>query len=130
MVGKAYRLGRLQMGAAGQDVRLVLRGLVGQHGAQQGRALTPGFEAVGHKEAEGQAHLIVAAAASVQFFAHIAHKLGEACFNIHVHVFQLGLPHKVASFDFFAHTVQTVDQNPRLVLADDALTAQHAGMRL
>ena len=130
MVGKAYGLGRLQVGAAGQDVCFVLGGLVGQHRAQIGRALPPCFEAVGHKQAKGQAHLIVAAAARVQFFAHIAHKLGKACLNIHVHVFKLWLPHKVASLDFFAHAVQTVDQNPGLALADDALAAQHAGMRL
>ena len=95
-----------------------------------GGALLPGRQAVGHEQAEGQAHLVVAAAAGVQLFAHVADDLGEAGLDVHVHVFQRRFPDKGAGFDLLLHGIETVDDLFGLVGRDDALTAQHAGMGL
>ena len=128
MLGQAHGLGGLQMRAAGQDVPLMLGGAFDQHGTERGGALPPDVQPVGHEKAEAQTHLIIAAAAGVQLFAHIAGQFGEPGLDVHVHVFQFRLPDKAAGLDLGAHPVQAVRQNLRLFRGDHALAAQHAGV--
>ena len=90
----------------------------------------PGFEGIGHKESEGQTDLIIAAAACVQFFARITDELSEPGFNVHMDVFKFTLPDKASVLNFLAYLVQTLNQCCRLLFADNALTAKHAGMGL
>ena len=96
MLGQAHGLGGLQMRAAGQDVPLMLGGAFDQHGTERGGALPPDVQPVGYEKAEAQTHLIIAAAAGVQLFAHIAGQFGEPGLDVHVHVFQFRLPDKAA----------------------------------
>ncbi len=44
-------------------------------------------------------HLVVAAAAGVQALARVAHQLGQARFDVQVHVFQVQLPLERAGLD-------------------------------
>jgi hypothetical protein len=47
-------------------------------------------------------HLVVAAAAGVQALARVAHQLGQAGFDVQVHVFQVELPLERAGLDLLA----------------------------
>lgn len=84
----------------------MLCGAPDQHGTKRGGVFLPKLQSVRHKQTEAQAHLIVAAAPGVQFFAHLAGQFGEPGLDVHVHVFQLRLPDKHAGLYFGAHLVQ------------------------
>ena len=64
----------------------------------------------------------------MQSLAGVAHQLGQAGFDVQVHVFQVQLPFEAAGFnvlDDLGHAALDV----RMVLrADDALCGQHFGM--
>ena len=64
----------------------------------------------------------------MQLLAHFAHDLGQAGFDVHVHVFEFLLPGEGAFLDFALHLIQAPDERCGLFAGDDALLAQHVGM--
>ena len=130
VVRKAHRLGWLQMGAARQDVLSVILGPCHKALAQGEQKALPFGEGVAHIEPVGEANLIVAATTGVQALAHLAHELGEPGLDVHVHVFELGLPGELAPGDLLCDHVEALFEGLAVFRREDPLAGQHAGMGL
>ena len=128
VVSKAHRLGHLQVGEAGQDDFHVFLGHINQRGLQLPQQIADEVDLVAQPQAHVGGHLVVAAAPGVQAFAGVAGELGQAGFDVEVHVFQIELPFKRARFDLAAHLGQTALDGGVVVGADDALGGQHLGV--
>ena len=74
-----------------------------EHADERPGETHPFAHLVGHEKAEVETHLIDAAAAGMQLLAHFAHDLGQAGFDVHVHVFEFLLPGEGAFLDFALH---------------------------
>ena len=129
VVTKAHRLGHLQMGKAGQDDIHVFFGQGQQCLLQIGQQPADQVNLAAQPQAHIGRHLVVAAAAGVQAFAGIADQSRQARFDVEVHVFEVELPLEMTGFDFSANRGHAVLN--RLVVGgtDDALVAQHFGVR-
>ena len=65
----------------------------------------------------------------MQFFSGDADQIGQARFDIHVHVFLLDGPDKFAALDFAADLRQSPANIPHFQFGEHADFAQHGGMR-
>ena len=72
--------------------------------------------------------LVITGSTGMQFFASIANELGEARFNIHVHIFALNLPVKFTARDFALDLIETAIDRCELVLAEHADLSQHVSV--
>ena len=73
-------------------------------------------------------HLVIAAAPSVQAFACVAHQLGQARFDIEVHVLKIQLPVELSRINFCLYLRQTAVDRGEVIGADDVLGLQHVGV--
>ena len=109
------------MREAGHDGGGVLLGQIEQGSLQVFNQAADGGNFIAQPQADVGGDLVVAAAAGVQAFAGVADFVGEAAFDVHVHVFQIERPLQAACFDFgldFGHAAPNVGQ---------ILRGEHAG---
>ena len=81
-----------------------------------------------HIEAEVGGHLVVAAASGVQTLARLADALGEEGLDVHVDVLVVQRELHLLVLDVLQNGLQALHNLLRLVLFNDALTAQHGGV--
>ena len=128
MVSEQDRLGALQVGVAGHQRSVILfrqvqEGLL--NAAQAGQSFVDDFPSI---ETDVEGNLVVAGAAGVESSAGGADKLGQPPFNVHMQVFEGGVPRKIAGFNFGLDSVQAVDDGGGVSVRDDALAGQHPGV--
>ena len=128
MVRKAHRLGHLQVGEARHDDLDVLLGHIDQRLLQVDQQVDDQVHLAAQPKAHVGGYLVVAAAAGVQALARIAHKLGQARFDVQVHVFEVELPLKSARFDFLGDLRHAALDIGQVAGADDVLRGQHLGV--
>src|SRR5690606_30689128 len=75
-------------------------------------------------------NLIIARPSGVELAAHGSDDLGQACFDIHVHVFAHRIPNELSSLNLPGDLVESGDDALRFLLRDDAGTRQAASVRL
>ena len=117
------------MGETGHDRGRVFFCLVQQGGQEARNALVKRVTLRAHPQAEVGCDLIIARTASVQASARIAHQFAQAAFHMHVDVFQCGVEYHFAGFDLGLHLIKPFVDRFHIVGGDDALRAQHAGVR-
>ena len=128
VVPEGHRLGSLQMGEAGHDgVRLAL-GEIQQARFQAIQFLGNHVDLVPQVQTDIGGYLIVAASAGVQLLARNTDTVGEACFNVHVHVFKADRPLEVAGLDVCLDAFQALNDLVPLVGGKHANLGQHGGM--
>ncbi len=64
----------------------------------------------------------------MQLLAHIPDTVRQACFNVHVHVFERGGPGEVATLDIHEDVLQAAHNGGALLVGQDAHVRQHARM--
>ncbi|MCY1427299.1 hypothetical protein D9M71_431400 [compost metagenome] len=64
----------------------------------------------------------------MQLLAGDADAVGQACFDVHVHVFQVDAPVEVAGFDFALDLLEAVDDGVALGVGQHADLGQHGGV--
>jgi hypothetical protein len=121
-------LGHLQMREARHDAVGLAFGEVEQREYQGVDAGAQDVDFVAQPQPNIGRHLIIARAAGMQALAGIADVGGERRLDVHVHVFERFGPHEGACLDALAHAGQPGDDGVTLVLAQDALPREHAGM--
>ena len=128
MVPEGDGLGGLQMSEAGHDgLPVALRQI--QQGAQQGVLLgEDGVDFLAQVEARGGGDLIIARTPGVQLLAGIADPLDQPMLDVHVQVFQVHPPLKLAGLDLFADLPQAGDDALHFAFFQNAGAAQHAAM--
>src|SRR5690606_3039089 len=95
---------------------------------QAGDFAEDGVDLVAQPQADVGGHLVVAAASGVQFLAGHADAVGQARFDVHVHVFQIDAPVEGAGFDLSLNVLQVGDDLVALVGAQHAGLFQHGGV--
>jgi hypothetical protein len=130
VVAEGHRLGRLQVGEAGHHrVRLGVR-QAQQALLQAGDFGQDQVDFVPQPEADVGGYLVVARTAGMQLLAGDADAVGQACLDVHVHVFQVDAPVELASLDFGLDLRQTLDDAVALGLGEYADLGQHARVGL
>ncbi len=128
VVAEGDRLGRLQVGETGHDGFGFTLGLLQQALLQAGDFGQDQVDFVAQPQADIGGHLVVAAAAGVQLLAGDADAVGQACFDVHVHVFEVDAPVELAGFDFALDGLQAINDGVALGIAEHADLRQHGGM--
>ncbi len=128
MVTECYRLGRLQVGKTGHDGFSFTLGLAQQALLQTGDFAEDQVDFVAQPQTDIGGDLIVAAATGVQLLAGNTDAVGQACFNVHVHVFQIDAPVELASLDLGLDGVQAVNDGIALGVGQYAHLGQHCGV--
>jgi hypothetical protein len=128
MVGETDRLGHLQVGEAGQDDLGVVFCDSHQGALQRIQQSQQAIDFVAQPQAHVGGDLVVAAAPRVQSLAGVAHQLGQSRFNVQMHVLQVQLPFKAASFDVLNNLGHPALDVGVVLRADDALGRQHLGV--
>ena len=123
------RLRHLHVGEPRHDQAGMLQRQRGERLAQRGEQGHDAVELVAQPQAHVGGHLVVAAAAGVQALAGNAHALGQAGFDVQVHVFEVELPFKGARFDLLGDLRHAALDVGQVASADDALRGQHVGVR-
>ena len=95
------------------------------HAAQPGHGVADDLAGV---EPHIQRNLVVARPPGVQPPRRRADELVQPPLDVHVQVFQRGIPRKIAGLDFLLDAAQALDDGLRVFLADDALLCQHPGV--
>ena len=117
------------MGKTGQDHVNVLFGNGDQCLLQCNQQCAQHVDLAAQPQAYIGGNLVVAAAAGVQALAGVTDQLGQARFNVQVHVFEVEFPFEGAGFDFCAQRRHTALDGAMVGCADDALGRQHFGVR-
>ena len=128
VVRKADGLRHLQMGEAGHHRLGVLGGHVDQSALQGFEQFADGVYFIAQPQTHIGGHLVVAAAPGVQAFACVAHQLGQACFDVEMHIFEFQLPLKLTALDVLADLLEAALDVGQVLRADDGLGLQHLGM--
>ena len=124
VVGEGGGLGPLQVGVAGHDgVQVGLR-LPDKHLLQLQHHADDLGDLLLDVEAEVHRHLVVAAG-GLEPLARVADVLGEQGLDVHVDVLVLQGELHLVGLDVGQNGLEAVDNLLRLVLLDDALSAQH-----
>ena len=113
MVSEADGLGDLQVGKAGHNGFGVLFRQIQQCRLKVLNQASDDGNLVAQPQADVGGDLVVAAAAGVQAFARVADFVGQAAFDVHMDIFQIGRPFDFAAADFFEdfrHTPADVRQ--------------------
>ena len=79
-------------------------------------------------EAHVQGDLVVARTGGVKLSGHVARLVEEARFDVHVDVFQVLTPGEGAPLDLLFYRCRPLQDKLGLLLGDDALACQHAGV--
>ncbi len=128
MVAEGDRLGSLQVGEARHDGFGFTFGLLQQTLLQTGDLGQDQVDLVTQPQTDVSGHLVVAATAGVQLLASDADTVGQACFDVHVHVFEVDTPVEAASLNFALDGFQAIDDGVALGIAEDADLRQHGGV--
>ncbi|MCY1421274.1 hypothetical protein D9M71_369240 [compost metagenome] len=128
VVAEGDRLGGLQVGEAGHDGVGFALGLLQQALLQAGDFGEDDVDLVAQPQADVGGHLVVARTAGVQLLAGDADAVGQACLDVHVHVFQVDAPVEAAGLDFALDLLQAVDDGVALGVGQHADLGQHGGM--
>ncbi len=128
MVAEGNRLGGLQVGKAGHDGVCLALGQVQQASLQAGQFLGNHVDFIAQVQADIGGHLIIPAAAGMQFLAGDADAVGQPGFDVHVHVFQADGPLEATGLDVFLHAFQAVDDLVALGVSQHTHFRQHGGM--
>ena len=98
-MAEGHWLGGLQVGEAGHDGLGFTLGLLQQTLLQAGDLGQDQVDLVAQPQADIGSYLVVAAPPGVQFFTGHADAVGQARFDVHVHIFQVDAPVELAGFD-------------------------------
>ncbi len=118
----------LQVGEAGQDHLDVLLSHIDQRHLQLFEQVADQINLAAQPQAHVGGDLVIAAAACVQALARIAHQLGQAGFDVQVHVFQVELPFKGTGLDLGRYLRHAALDGGVVGGRDDALRGEHLGM--
>ena len=129
VVGEGGRLGPLEVGVAGHHGVQMGLGLLHQDPLQIQHLADKDGNLLLHIQTGVHRHLVISAAGGVEALARIADALGEHGFDVHVDVLVVQGELHTIPFDLGEDGLETVDDLLRLVLLDDALPAQHGGVR-
>ena len=128
MVAEGHRLRGLQVGEAGHDgVRFGFR-QTQKAFLKTGDFAEDQVDFVTQPQADVGGDLVVARAAGVQLLAGHSDAVGQACFDVHVHVFQVNAPVEGAGFDFALDVFQIGDDLVTLIGVQHAGFFQHRRM--
>ena len=128
MVGEQHRLRPLQVGVARHHRLRVAAGQPQQrplHPPQPGDGAVDGLFGI---ESEVEGYLVVARAGGMQPSGGLADELIQPPLDVHMQVFQGGVPGKFAVGDFRLDAPQPVGDAGGVLRADDALAGQHPGV--
>ncbi len=128
MVAEGHRLCGLQVGEAGHDGFGFALGLFQQSLLQAGDLGQDQVDLVAQPEADVGGHLVVARASGVQLLAGDADAVGQARFDVHVHVFQVDAPLEGAGLDLRLDFLQAALDRIALVGGQYARLGEHGGV--
>ncbi len=83
---------------------------------------------VAQPETDVGGHLVVARASGVQALARVADQRGEALLDVEMHILVVEIPGKGAGRDFVGNLRHAALDGGKILLRNDALPGQHAGM--
>jgi len=129
VVAERDRLGNLQVREAGHDRVGFLFGQIEDGCLQAFELAADAVDLAAQIQANIGRHLVVARAARMQFFAGDADHVGQPRFDVHVHIFLLDRPGKLAVPDFLPDLGQAADDVVAFLLSQDADFAEHGRMR-
>ena len=118
----------LQVGEAGHDARRFTFGLLQQAFLQAGDLGEDQVDFIAQPQADIGGDLVVAAAPGVELFTGDADAVGQACFDVHVHVFEVDAPVELAGLDFALNGLQAIDDAVALGIGQHADLGQHGGV--
>ena len=116
------------MGKAGHDSGNMPLRQIEQRTEQGVLAVNKPVNGVAQIQADVGRDLIVARAPGVQLLARLANQLDETGLDIHVHVFAVGAPVKLARIDFVVNAPQPVANLRNFLRAQHANPAEHIAM--
>jgi len=128
VVGEEHGLGPLEVGVAGHDHLAIGLRQVEKRRLQATQGGQHAADGVLQVEAQVGGHLIVAGASGVQAVGSRADLLPQAGLDVHVNVFQLAPELEPAGLDLIAYLRQAAHDGLAVLLGDDALLGQHAGV--
>ncbi len=128
-MAERHRLRDLEMGEAGHDRRRMLAGARHQRHLQRRQPRAHGIHRVAHPQAEIGRHLIVARARGVEPAGGGTDQLGQPAFHRHVDILEAQILGRAGGFIFAGDPLQPGIDRGDILLADDALPAEHRGMR-
>ncbi|RMM68329.1 hypothetical protein ALQ75_05465 [Pseudomonas savastanoi pv. glycinea] len=128
MMTECNGLGSLQMGETGHDGFSFALGLAQQALLQTRDFAQDQVDFVAQPQTDIGRDLIVAAATGVQLLAGDTNAIGQACFNVHVHIFQIDAPLEIAGLDLGLDGVQAVNDGVTLGVRQNAHLGQHRGV--
>ena len=105
-MGRHHRLGALQVRVAGQDDVRVLIAALDERPLQIEQQAVDVRQRVADVQLEVGRHLVVAAAGGMQFAADVARPRDQRRLDVHMDVFEFGLPRKLAAGDFLSDGVE------------------------
>ena len=114
------RHGALEMGVAGHERVGARLGVVDERPARLARLAVDLGERVAEPESQRDEHLVVARAARVDLFSHVAETDGQLALDDGVHVLVLGADDEFARLPFFADAVQRAVDLALFGLAENA----------
>ena len=96
----------LQMGEAGHDGVRFAFGEGNDGGLQAADFAKDALNGGAGVEADVGRHLVVARAPGMQAFARVADAVGQAFFDVHMHIFQRRIPDEFTARDFIGYRIQ------------------------
>ena len=130
MMAERHRLARLQMGEARHDGRRMLLGAGQQRVFKRVDARHRLVDAAAHEQFEIGRDLVVARARGVQLARRPADQFAEAMLDMHVDVFERRILDQTAGGIFLGDLVEPLVDRRGVLRRNDALRAEHGGMRL
>ena len=129
MVSKGDGLCSLKMGIAWQNGTLVRLCLARNGSDELTHRIHNGIAFLAQIHTQIQRHLIVAATRRMKLFAHIADTRRQLLLHEHMDILTGKIERQLATFQVLKDARKTVDKLFRLGLGNDALRAQHRGVR-
>ena len=129
VMGEQHRLGRLDVGRAGQHGVPLALGEVHQRPLQADDPRDEPVHGPPGPQPEVGGHLVVARAAGVQLAAHAADALGEQRLEVHVDVLEGRIPGDRPRFDVLAQPDQPALEDRDLVLGQQPGSTEPADVR-
>ena len=128
-MAEGHRLRHLQVREAGHDRIGVPVGLCDERALQRPHQHHDAVDFATQPQPQVGGDLVVARASGVQSLAGVADQVGQALFDVQMHVFEVEPPIELAALDLAADLRQPALDRGKVIRGDDLLLRQHRCVR-